>query len=176
MFKQPLHHDWTVRAVGDLSEVPQPLRDLALPAQVPGCLTTDLLRAGKIEDPYLDENEFKTRWIGHTDWQYTLVFDAELMAPGLVPLNPCPDYTIAFGTHTVTRQLNCSRVPYFASFVHPDGRVTAFRPVLPAGTVVVFRMQVRVPDDPGEQKVLWALDGPQTAPGFNGTVTVRPTR
>ncbi len=106
----------------------------------------------------------------------TLVFDAELMAPGLVPLKPCPDYTISFGTHTVTRQLNCARVPYFASFVHPDGRVTAFRPVLPAGTVVVFRMQVTVPDDPGEQKVLWTLDGPQTTPGFNGTVTVRPGR
>ena len=104
----------------------------------------------------------------------TLVFDAALTAPGPVALSPCPDYTIAFGTHSVTRQLNCARVPYFASFVHPDGRVTAFRPVLPAGTAVVFRMQVTVPDEPGEQTVLWTLDGPQTTPGFNGTVTVRP--
>jgi beta-mannosidase len=77
MIKQPLHDHWTIRAVGDLSEVPQPLRGFALPAQVPGCVTTDLLRAGKIADPYLDENEFQTRWIGHTDWQYTLVFDAD---------------------------------------------------------------------------------------------------
>jgi beta-mannosidase len=77
MIKQPLHDHWTVRAAGDLSEVPQPLRGLALPAQVPGCVTTDLLRAGKIADPYLDENEFQARWIGHTDWQYTLVFDAD---------------------------------------------------------------------------------------------------
>jgi RNA polymerase sigma-70 factor (ECF subfamily) len=103
----------------------------------------------------------------------TLVFDVQLTAPGLVILHPCPDYTISFGTHTTTRRLNCERVPYFASLVHPDGRVTAFRPVLPAGTTVLFRMQVTVPDEPGEQRVLWTLDGPLRAPGFQGTVTVR---
>jgi RNA polymerase sigma-70 factor (ECF subfamily) len=103
----------------------------------------------------------------------TLVFEAALTAPGLVILHPCPDYTIAFGTHTTTHRLNCEQVPYFASLVHPDGTVTAFRPVLPAGTAVLFRMQVTVPRELGEQKVLWTLDGPRTAPGFDGVVTVR---
>ena len=65
-----LHEGWTVRAVGDLSEVPSRSAAKLSPAQVPGCVTTDLLRAGKIADPYLDDNEFKTRWIGHTDWEY----------------------------------------------------------------------------------------------------------
>src|SRR3954464_13364112 len=77
MFKQPLHDHWTVRAVGDQSDVPEPLRGLAIPATVPGCVHTDLLRAGKIPDPYRDLNEFQTRWIGHTDWQYTTTFDAD---------------------------------------------------------------------------------------------------
>ena len=77
MFTQPLHTNWTVQAVGDLSEVPQPLRGLALPAQVPGCIHTDLMRAGKLDDPYLDQNEFKSRWIGHTDWQYTTTFTCD---------------------------------------------------------------------------------------------------
>jgi beta-mannosidase len=44
---------------------------------VPGCVHTDLLRAGKIEDPYQDLNEFKSRWIGNTDWEYRTTFDAD---------------------------------------------------------------------------------------------------
>lgn len=102
----------------------------------------------------------------------TLVFEATLTARGIVTLHPCPDYTIAFGTQTTTRRLNCAQVPYFASIVRPDGRITAFRPVLPAGTAVFFRMQVTVPDEPGRQKVLWTLDGPQKMPGFYGIVQV----
>ena len=42
----------------------------AYPATVPGCVHTDLLAAGLIEDPYLDDNEQKVAWIGRTDWVY----------------------------------------------------------------------------------------------------------
>jgi RNA polymerase sigma-70 factor, ECF subfamily len=104
-----------------------------------------------------------------------LVFDAALTSPGIVSLHPCPDYTIVIGTHTVTRRLNCAQVPYFASIVRPNGKITAFRPVIPAGTVVFFRMQVTVPDEPGRQAVEWTLDGPLQPPGFSGTVDVTDT-
>jgi RNA polymerase sigma-70 factor, ECF subfamily len=104
----------------------------------------------------------------------TLVFDAALTAPGIVSLHPCPDYTIAFGTQTTTRGLNCAQVPYFASLVRSNGQVSGFRPVLPAGTHVFFRMRVTVPDEPGRQKVLWTLDGPQELVGFYGIVDVTP--
>jgi RNA polymerase sigma-70 factor (ECF subfamily) len=104
----------------------------------------------------------------------TLVFDAVLEAPGLVSLLPCPDYTITFGALTTTRQLNCAQVPYFASLVRSTGKVTGFRPVLPAGTRVTFRMQVTVPDQLGRQRVQWALDGPHAMPGFSGAVDVTP--
>lgn len=77
MIKQHLHENWTIQAVGDTSEVPPPLRGLALPARVPGCVHTDLMRAGKIDDPYVGRNEFATRSIGHTDWEYRTTFDAD---------------------------------------------------------------------------------------------------
>jgi DNA-directed RNA polymerase specialized sigma24 family protein len=104
----------------------------------------------------------------------TLVFDAALEAPGLVSLLPCPDYTITVGTLTTTRQLNCAQVPYYASLVRSTGKVTGFRPVLPAGTQVFFQMRVTVPDQPGHQQVLWALDGPHAMPGFSGAIEVTP--
>jgi hypothetical protein len=33
-------------------------------------------------------------------------------------------------------------------------------------------MEVKVPDELGQQKVLWTLDGPQQMPGFYGLVDV----
>ena len=102
----------------------------------------------------------------------TLSFAAALTAPVVVAFHPCPDYTITFGTHTVTRQLNCEQVPFFASVVRADGTITAFRPVIPGGNVVFFQMRVTVPDEPGQQAVQWTLDGPEQPPGFSGTVEV----
>jgi beta-mannosidase len=46
-----------------------------LPATVPGCAHTDLLAAGLIPDPYLDDNETRLGWIGRTDWVYETAFD-----------------------------------------------------------------------------------------------------
>jgi RNA polymerase sigma-70 factor (ECF subfamily) len=102
----------------------------------------------------------------------TLSFVAGLTAPLVVSLHPCPDYTITFGTQTVTRQLNCDQVPFFASVVRANGAVGAFRPVIPGGNEVFFRMRVTVPDEPGQQSVRWTLDGPDQPPGFSGTVDV----
>lgn len=104
----------------------------------------------------------------------TLAFDVMLEASGVTSLHPCPDYTITFGTLTTTRQLNCAQVPYLASLVRSNGKVTQFQPVLPADTQVFFRMRVTVPDEPGTQQVQWALDGPDEMPGFSGTVDVTP--
>ena len=95
-----------------------------------------------------------------------LVFDAVLESPTDLPLDPCPDYSVAFGRNSWhTHQLNCSAVPY---------RDARDRPYLPAFQSVRFQMRVTVPDEPGEQKVLWTLDGPQRMPGFYGLVDVLP--
>jgi beta-mannosidase len=63
-----LHDGWTVSGAG----VP------AIPAVVPGCVHTDLLAAGLIEDPYLDQNEAKVAWVGRADWVYETTFDADV--------------------------------------------------------------------------------------------------
>jgi beta-mannosidase len=79
MLGTDLHAAWTVRAIsGDPSgRVPG-----TYPAEVPGCVHTDLMAAGMIPDPYLDGNEAALRWVHEIDWRYTTALD-----PGTVPLD-----------------------------------------------------------------------------------------
>ncbi|WP_028648388.1 beta-mannosidase [Nocardiopsis sp. CNT312] len=51
-----------------------------VPAQVPGCVHTDLLRHGLIDEPYTDDNETRLGWIGRTDWRYSRSLAAEAAA------------------------------------------------------------------------------------------------
>lgn len=82
--RRPLTDGWTVRAAG--GPVPAALAPGAVPAVVPavvpGEVTLDLLRAGHIPDPYLDDHEALTRWIGRSDWTYrtTLSISADELA------------------------------------------------------------------------------------------------
>ncbi len=46
------------------------------PASVPGCVHTDLLAAGLINDPFFGTNEKDLQWIENEDWEYRVVFDA----------------------------------------------------------------------------------------------------
>jgi hypothetical protein len=93
-----------------------------------------------------------------------IVFEAVLESSTDLSLDPCPDYNIAFGRGDwKTWQLNCAAIPY---------RDALGRPYLPASTNLRFEMHVTVPDEPGRQKVLWTLDGPQQMPGFYGLVHV----
>ncbi|MEU4482269.1 glycoside hydrolase family 2 protein [Micromonospora sp. NPDC023966] len=74
MSRQTLHEGWTLRAVPG-PQVPPEVAGQAVPATVPGCVHTDLLAAGLIPDPYLDDNEYRLGWIGRTDWVYETTFD-----------------------------------------------------------------------------------------------------
>ncbi len=74
---QDLHDGWTVRAVG--GPVPQDVAGRAVPATVPGCVHLDLMAAGLIPDPYLDQNEDAVQWVGRVDWCYETTFS---WAPG----------------------------------------------------------------------------------------------
>ena len=73
MIRRALHDGWTVRAAAGPS--PEPIASATVPAQVPGVVHLDLLRAGLIPDPYLDDNEAKLAWIGLVDWTYETAFD-----------------------------------------------------------------------------------------------------
>ncbi|MBC8172208.1 MAG: glycoside hydrolase family 2 protein, partial [Anaerolineae bacterium] len=48
--------------------------DTAIPATVPGCVHTDLLANGLLEDPFYRDNELKQMWVGETDWRYSRSF------------------------------------------------------------------------------------------------------
>jgi beta-mannosidase len=52
-----------------------------MPAEVPGCVHTDLQRAGKIPDPFVGTNEHGQQWIELADWEYrsSFVADAALL-------------------------------------------------------------------------------------------------
>jgi beta-mannosidase len=68
-----LHDGWTVRAVG--GDIPERVAGLTIPATVPGCVHLDLMAAGLIPDPYLDENEQAVAWVGRVDWRYESTFE-----------------------------------------------------------------------------------------------------
>ncbi|MCO7274441.1 glycoside hydrolase family 2 protein [Cellulosimicrobium cellulans] len=70
--RRELHDGWTVSAVA--GPVPAGTVVFDVPATVPGSVHTDLLAAGLIVDPYLDDHERLLAWIGRTDWVYTTRF------------------------------------------------------------------------------------------------------
>ena len=60
----------------------------SLPAQVPGCIHTDLLAAGRIPDPFYRDQELAVQWIGEVGWVYAREVDlpAEFLNHGAVRL------------------------------------------------------------------------------------------
>jgi len=68
MHMQPLSDGWTFKAADE---------EAWLPARVPGCVHADLLRNGKIPDPFYGTNERTLQWIDKKDWEYRTVFDLD---------------------------------------------------------------------------------------------------
>lgn len=73
MNPQTLGGGWTLRHVA--GPLPDGLADdlcgaRGISATVPGCVHTDLLTAGLIPDPYVDDNESALAWIGRGTWEY----------------------------------------------------------------------------------------------------------
>jgi beta-mannosidase len=66
-----LNGAWTLRRDGQKK---------TLAAHVPGCVHTDLLAAGEIDNPFERDNEEKVQWIGEADWVYERSFTAVDMA------------------------------------------------------------------------------------------------
>jgi beta-mannosidase len=59
-----------------------------LPAQVPGCIHTDLLKNKKIDDPFWGKNELELQWIEEKDWVYETKFklSAEMLRQDSIEL------------------------------------------------------------------------------------------
>jgi len=89
MATRSIHDGWTVRVVD--GPAPEQIVGHSFAATVPGSVHTDLLAAGLIADPYLDDNERLQAWIGACDWEYRTTFEwsdegfdrAELLFEGL---------------------------------------------------------------------------------------------
>ena len=64
--ERTLHQNWTFKEKG---------KDNWLPATVPGCVHTDLIDNGIIEDPFYRLNESKVQWIDKKDWVYQSNFE-----------------------------------------------------------------------------------------------------
>lgn len=69
LYSRSLHQNWTFRQLGAGGDWQ--------PATVPGCVHTDLLANGRIEDPYYRTNERDQQWIDKMDWEYRTVFEAD---------------------------------------------------------------------------------------------------
>jgi len=67
MIYQSLCGDWQFRQAGSTEW---------LPARVPGCVHTDLLRLGRIPDPFVADNETRVQWVAEADWEYRHTFSA----------------------------------------------------------------------------------------------------
>jgi beta-mannosidase len=64
-------------SLNGLWQLYRPTRNEPIPAMVPGSVHTALLTAGEIPDPFYQDNELKTMWIGETDWIYRRRFDVD---------------------------------------------------------------------------------------------------
>lgn len=53
---------------------------------VPTEIFKDLLEAGRIPDPHLDQNEKKVQWVGEVDWMYRTKFTVDCTSDDKVVL------------------------------------------------------------------------------------------
>ncbi|MDQ0642751.1 glycoside hydrolase family 2 protein [Microbacterium murale] len=84
-----LSESWVVTAIG--GPAPAEIINRPIPADVPGSVHLDLLRAGLIAPPFDGANESDQQWIGDVDWRFETTFRwhddgterQELVAEGL---------------------------------------------------------------------------------------------
>jgi beta-mannosidase len=80
--RTPINSGWTLRQLQDdgmaesQSPTPPKENDKWLPAVVPGDVHLDLLRNGKIPDPFYRDNEAKLQWIEKVGWEYRTSVEA----------------------------------------------------------------------------------------------------
>jgi beta-mannosidase len=65
---QSLGGEWLLREADE---------DRWLPAEVPGSVHVDLLRAGRIPDPFVEDAEKRVQWVAERDWVYRKTFEVD---------------------------------------------------------------------------------------------------
>lgn len=64
---------WTAEVVA--GPAPENVWGVQIAATIPGSIHTDLMAAGLIVDPYLDDHERLVAWVGSCDWRYATSFE-----------------------------------------------------------------------------------------------------
>jgi beta-mannosidase len=78
----PLNKEWDVRQLADdgmaesQNSIPPSAEGGWFPAMVPGDVHLDLLKSGKIPEPFYRDNEAKLQWIEKAGWGYRTSIDA----------------------------------------------------------------------------------------------------
>ena len=102
---------WRVRATS--GPVPADLEGVEVAATVPGTVHTDLLDAGLIPDPYVDDGERRLAWMRRASWRYATTVRLEPPAADervdLVLAGIDTVATIALGGRVVARTANMHR-------------------------------------------------------------------
>ncbi|MBO4548538.1 MAG: glycoside hydrolase family 2 protein, partial [Abditibacteriota bacterium] len=79
-----LDGEWTLRSAS-----PTPEGEICIPATVPGCVHTDLMSAGIIDDPFYRDNEYRDKWVYMADFSYSRRFTLDSLPPGRTFLLEC---------------------------------------------------------------------------------------
>ena len=69
MIERILHDNWTMHRIGEKEWIP---------AVVPGSVYGDLLREGRMEDPFWKDNEDKALALMDDDYEYRAVFSCDI--------------------------------------------------------------------------------------------------
>lgn len=69
-----------------------------LPANVPGSIHQDLIRAGRIPDPFFGLNEKDVQWVGEADWLYRCAFEVPAAMLDAEHVDLCFDGLDTFAT------------------------------------------------------------------------------
>ncbi len=112
----PLHGDgWTVQLLRGGDDTPADFDLAPRPAAVPGSVFVNLIDSGAVPDPYLADNEKRTRWIGRSDWRYATTFDV----PSEVLQRRVIELVFARLDTAATVRLNGEEIGYAENHHHP---------------------------------------------------------
>jgi len=79
---QTLSQNWQLREVPPAG-LPVHNHLPPLPAEVPGCVHLDLMKAGVIPDPFVRMQEHAVAWVDDRDWVYETTFTVDAPAPNM---------------------------------------------------------------------------------------------
>ncbi|MBR8740742.1 glycoside hydrolase family 2 protein [Nocardiopsis sp. MG754419] len=135
-----LHDHWTLAVApvegGTPSETTATAGEVVtgeVAATVPGCVHTDLLDHGLVDDPFVDDNETRLGWIGRTDWRYRRPLTAEAEALASAPQAERVDL-VCEGLDTFATVLVGDRVVGRTANMHRSYRFDVTEALAEAGT------------------------------------------